>query len=116
VAAAREHTKRAPSLPGPQAYPIASHWVWSGNGFLNAARADALFGTGAIDFSGAGAVHALGGVSALWAVKLIRERIGRFDAEGYVRTRLPGFLARACPPLLPACLPYPSAAVRQPVQ
>jgi hypothetical protein len=70
----------------PQAYPIASHWVWSDHGFLKATRPDALYGSGAIDFAGAGAVHALGGISALWCTKLIRERIGRFDAEGYVST------------------------------
>ncbi len=75
----------APPVPAaPQAYPLASHWVWADTGFLKAARGDALFGTGAIDFAGAGAVHALGGISALWCTKLIRERIGRFDSEGYV--------------------------------
>jgi ammonia channel protein AmtB len=82
--------------PPPQAFPLATHWLWSSNGFLNATRADALFGSGAIDFAGSGVVHMLGGISALLCTKMIKERIGRFDAEGYVS-------CAAGPACMPVC-------------
>ena len=55
-------------------YPIVTHWVWSGQGWLS--------DLGFIDFAGSGVVHMVGGFSALAAVKLVGPRIGKFDDKG----------------------------------
>lgn len=55
-------------------YPIASHWIWSGEGFLNK--------LGVIDYAGGGAVHALSGVAALMGAVALGPRDGHFvDGE-----------------------------------
>lgn len=41
--------------------------------------------TGAIDFSGGGVVHLVGGTAALCGAWVLGPRIGRFDASGKVR-------------------------------
>jgi len=51
-------------------YPIASHWIWSSDGFLNK--------LGVIDYAGGGAVHALSGVAALMGAVALGARRGRF--------------------------------------
>lgn len=51
-------------------YPIVVHWVWSPEGWLNQ--------LGYKDFSGAGPVHVLGGVSSFFGALIIGPRIGRF--------------------------------------
>eukprot|EP00820_Chromera_velia_P016465 Cvel_26047.t1-p1 / transcript=Cvel_26047.t1 / gene=Cvel_26047 / organism=Chromera_velia_CCMP2878 / gene_product=Ammonium transporter 1 member 3, putative / transcript_product=Ammonium transporter 1 member 3, putative / location=Cvel_scaffold3036:13934-20448(+) / protein_length=287 / sequence_SO=supercontig / SO=protein_coding / is_pseudo=false len=51
-------------------YPIASHWVWSGDGWL--------YNWGYIDFAGSGAVHAIGGSAALTGCYLLGPRAGRY--------------------------------------
>jgi Amt family ammonium transporter len=38
-------------------FPVIAHSVWSAEGFLNAHKANRLFGSGMIDFSGSGVVH-----------------------------------------------------------
>lgn len=55
-------------------YPVAGHWIWSGNGWLAK--------LGMIDFAGSAAIHALGGFAALAAALFIGPRIGRFGGEG----------------------------------
>lgn len=55
-------------------YPVVTHWVWSGDGFLTSA--------GYYDFAGSGVVHLTGGVAALAGVLTIGPRIGKYDADG----------------------------------
>jgi len=52
-------------------YPIASHWVWSSDGWL--------MKIGYSDFSGAGPVHLLAGTCSFVAALFIGPRIGRFS-------------------------------------
>ena len=61
---------------------------WSATGWASAFRADGdfLFGTGVIDFAGSGVVHMTGGFSALAGAAIIGPRVGRFDADGRVRS------------------------------
>jgi Amt family ammonium transporter len=58
-------------------YAIYGHWVWGG-GWLSTLP----FGSGALDFAGSGVVHAVGGFTALAAVKLLGPRIGKYNADG----------------------------------
>jgi ammonium transporter, Amt family len=69
-------------------FPIAAHWIWGG-GWL--ARLDADFGTGTrfIDAGGGGAVHVLGGLSALAVIWITGPRRGKFPKEGF-STAMPG--------------------------
>ena len=39
-------------------YPVASHWVWSPDGWM--------YKLGVLDFAGGGAVHGLGGTAVSW--------------------------------------------------
>jgi len=55
-------------------YPVVTHWVWSGQGWLS--------DLGYVDFAGSGVVHMLGGVAALAGVLVIGPRIGKYDAAG----------------------------------
>nr|XP_022334652.1 putative ammonium transporter 3 [Crassostrea virginica] len=52
-------------------YCIPSHWEWASNGFLRT--------LGVVDVAGAGAVHLVGGVSALVATLILKPRLGRYD-------------------------------------
>lgn len=62
-------------------YPIVTHWVWSGDGWLG--------GLGFIDFAGSGVVHLTGGIAALAGVLVIGPRIGKYDEDGNPRP-IPG--------------------------
>ncbi len=55
-------------------YPIITHWVWSGQGWLSQ--------LGYVDFAGSGVVHLTGGVAALAGVLAIGPRIGKYDEDG----------------------------------
>lgn len=55
-------------------YPIVTHWVWSGQGWLG--------NLGFIDFAGSGLVHLTGGMAALAGVLAIGPRIGKYDKDG----------------------------------
>ena len=55
-------------------YPIVTHWVWSGQGWLG--------DLGFIDFAGSGGVHMGGGFAALAAVTVVGPRIGKYDDQG----------------------------------
>nr|AEJ07736.1 ammonium transporter 1.2 [Asterochloris sp. Armaleo 7/29/2003] len=65
-------------------YPVLSHWVWSPTGWASTTRADGplLFGSGAYDTVGSGAVHMVGGVAGLAGAIVAGPRIGRFTADG----------------------------------
>lgn len=62
-------------------YPIVSHWVWSGQGWLG--------DLGFIDFAGSGVVHMTGGLAALAGVLAIGPRIGKYTEAGESRA-IPG--------------------------
>ncbi len=55
-------------------YPIVTHWVWSGQGWLSE--------LGFIDFAGSGVVHMVGGFAALAGIQVVGPRIGKFDDSG----------------------------------
>ena len=55
-------------------YPVVANWVWNPNGWL-AVR-------GFKDFAGSGAVHAMGGFSALAAAIVLGPRIGKYQKNG----------------------------------
>lgn len=55
-------------------YPLAGHWVWNPNGWLNQ--------LGMLDFAGSAVVHSLGGWAALAAVMVLGPRTGRFNKNG----------------------------------
>ncbi|XP_047939190.1 ammonium transporter 1 member 3-like [Salvia hispanica] len=63
-------------------YPVVAHWVWSSSGWLSPNSSHRLFGSGAIDFAGSGAVHLVGGIAGLWGCIIEGPRVGRFDAFG----------------------------------
>ncbi|XP_074651674.1 putative ammonium transporter 3 [Tubulanus polymorphus] len=54
-------------------YVLPAHWLWGKDGWLN--------DLGAVDIAGSGAVHLLGGVSALVAAWMLKPRMGRYDNE-----------------------------------
>jgi Amt family ammonium transporter len=62
-------------------YPIVTHWVWSGQGWLGK--------LGYLDFAGSGVVHLVGGAAALAGVLVIGPRIGKYDQDGKPRP-IPG--------------------------
>lgn len=61
-------------------FPIFAHWAWGG-GWLQA--------LGFIDSGGAGAIHAVGGLTALSITWILGPRRGKFSPEG-APTALPG--------------------------
>lgn len=74
-------------------YPIIVHSIWSSSGFASAFRTGydvnslvgggyLLFGSGAIDFAGSGAVHMVGGYAAFAGAWVLGPRIGRFLPDG----------------------------------
>ncbi|MGO4107795.1 ammonium transporter [Paenibacillus sp. YAF4_2] len=68
-------------------YPLAGHWVWAIDGWLNK--------LGMIDFAGSAVIHALGGFAALAATLFIGPRIGKFSPDGKVNIVSPSNLPLA---------------------
>lgn len=62
-------------------YPIAGHWVWVSDGWLNK--------LGMMDFAGSAVVHSLGGWASLAAVLVLGPRTGRYTANGSIKV-MPG--------------------------
>nr|QPB67293.1 ammonium transporter 1.1 [Bangia sp. ESS1] len=71
-------------------YPVVSHWVWSGAGWLGD-----LFTVGAKDFAGDAVVHMVGGFAGLAGAAIVGPRLGRFDQDGRV-VPMPGHSATLC--------------------
>jgi len=67
-------------------YPVVSHWIWSGDGWM--------LQKGVLDFAGGGAVHGVGGMAALVGATILGPRIGRFtkdEATGKtISNKIPG--------------------------
>uniref|UniRef100_A0A7S0ZDQ0 Ammonium transporter n=1 Tax=Timspurckia oligopyrenoides TaxID=708627 RepID=A0A7S0ZDQ0_9RHOD len=76
-------------------YPVVSHWVWDGNGWVSSFNGDDPFRGGAIDFAGCSVVHMVGGFAGLTGAAIVGPRIGRFDDEGNV-VPMPGHSATLC--------------------
>ncbi|MCE5287024.1 MAG: ammonium transporter [Pelosinus sp.] len=55
-------------------YPLAGHWVWATDGWLNK--------LGMMDFAGSAVVHSLGGWASLAAVLVLGPRTGKFNKDG----------------------------------
>lgn len=55
-------------------YPIAGHWVWSGEGFLAQ--------MGFHDFAGSAIVHMLGGTMSFVGAAILGPRIGKYKKDG----------------------------------
>jgi Amt family ammonium transporter len=68
-------------------YPQFAHWVWGG-GWLAQLGANAGLGRGFVDAGGAGAIQAVGGVTALSITWILGPRRGKFS-DG-VPTAIPG--------------------------
>ena len=60
-------------------YPIAGHWIWQTDGWLTQ--------LGFIDFSGATAVHLMGGFAALVYAALLGPRAGKYGENGEVYSK-----------------------------
>ncbi|MGE3845005.1 MAG: ammonium transporter [Vicinamibacterales bacterium] len=70
-------------------YPIVSHWIWDGSGWLSAFNADFMTPTGMVDFAGSTVVHSVGGWAALAGIMVVGPRTGRFGPGGKI-TAFPG--------------------------
>jgi Amt family ammonium transporter len=67
-------------------YPVVSHSIWSGAGFLSSYNVHPLLGSGVVDFAGCLVVHITGGLTALIAAKILGPRKGRFEVVDGKRT------------------------------
>ena len=62
-------------------YPLFAHWVWGG-GWLAQLGVNQAWGYGLLDAGGAGAIQAVGGLTALSIAWILGPRHGKYDAEG----------------------------------
>jgi Amt family ammonium transporter len=69
-------------------FPLAAHWIWNG-GWLAQLGVNFALGAGFLDAGGAGAVHVLGGISAMAVIWIAGPRRGKFPKEGF-STAMPG--------------------------
>ena len=69
-------------------FPLAAYWIWGG-GWLAQLDKNFAAGAGFIDVGGGGAVHVLGGLSALAVIWITGPRRGKFPKEG-LSTAMPG--------------------------
>jgi Amt family ammonium transporter len=77
----------APLLAG-FTFPLFAHWSWGG-GWLAQLGANYGFGQGFVDCGGAGAIQAVGGLSALSIAWILGPRRGKFSQDG-MPTAIPG--------------------------
>jgi Amt family ammonium transporter len=69
-------------------YPLFAHWTW-GSGWLAALGGNYGLGRGYVDLAGAGAIHALGGMSALALCWTLGPRRSKYTSDG-MPVALPG--------------------------
>lgn len=69
-------------------YPLFAHWVWGG-GWLSQLGINSGLGRGFVDGGGAGAIQAVGGLTALSITWILGSRRGKFSSEG-VPAAIPG--------------------------
>jgi len=69
-------------------YPLFAHWAWGG-GWLAQLAANSGLGVGFLDSGGAGAIQAVGGLTALSITWVLGPRRGKFTSEG-MPSALPG--------------------------
>ena len=69
-------------------YPLVGNWVWGG-GWLAQLGERMGWGHGALDTAGSGAIHMVGGVTALVGAMVLGPRQGKYDREGRARP-IPG--------------------------
>jgi Amt family ammonium transporter len=69
-------------------YPLFAHWTWGG-GWLAQLGANYSLGSGFLDCGGAGAIQAVGGLSALAMLWILGPRRGKYSAEG-IPAAIPG--------------------------
>ena len=62
-------------------FPLFAHWCWGG-GWLAQLGANAGLGAGFLDNGGAGAIQAVGGLSALAVAWMLGPRRGKYSMEG----------------------------------
>lgn len=62
-------------------YPLFAHWVWGG-GWLAKLGVNYEIGNGFLDVGGAGAIQAVGGLSALSVTWILGPRRGKYSADG----------------------------------
>ena len=66
-------------------YPVVVHWTWGGGLIAQITIGDAVYS----DFAGSTIVHSVGGWLALVGAFMVGPRIGKYGADGSVRT-IPG--------------------------
>ena len=69
-------------------YPLFAHWVWGG-GWLAQLGVNAGWGYGFLDAGGAGAIQAVGGLTALSIAWILGPRHGKYAADG-MPSAIPG--------------------------
>ncbi|MQC27567.1 MAG: ammonium transporter [Chloroflexi bacterium] len=65
-------------------YPIVSHWVWDGSGWLTAFTDNPIGDYGMLDFAGSTVVHSVGGWAALVGAIMVGARRGKYGPDGQV--------------------------------
>lgn len=69
-------------------YPLFAHWVWGG-GWLEQLGANYGLGQGFVDAGGSGAIHCVGGLTALSIAWILGPRRGKYMRDG-MPTAIPG--------------------------
>ena len=70
-------------------YPVVTHWIWDGAGWLTAFTDDPIGDVGMVDFAGSTVVHSVGGWAALVGAIIVGPRLGKYNSDGSVNA-LPG--------------------------
>ncbi|HJM88450.1 MAG TPA: ammonium transporter [Dehalococcoidia bacterium] len=70
-------------------YPVVTHWIWDGNGWLTAFTDDPIGANGMVDFAGSTVVHSVGGWAALVGAIVVGPRLGKYGPNGEINP-MPG--------------------------